>query len=88
MKKRLLTSKCERAWLFDVEIEARHIRAGLACVLPGNDIAVDFEVGEQVLTAVIPNSAAHSPCATKIINARLTLLETSNNEQIFRPVPA
>lgn len=74
MRKRVLSSICGRAWLFDVDIEEKRIKAGLACVLPGSGITVDFDVDESVLTAAIPRKAAHSPCATKIINARLALL--------------
>ena len=74
MKKRFLGSTCGRAWLFDVDVEEKRIKAGLACVLPGSGITVDFEANGGVLPAAIPREAAHSPCATKIMNARLTLL--------------
>ena len=43
MKKRFLGSTCGRAWLFDVDVEEKRIQAGLACVLPGSGITVDFE---------------------------------------------
>lgn len=71
---KLLKSKCEKAWLFDVAKYKEEITAGLACFLPGCVDHVEVEITGETFRVAVPHRAIGSPVPVKVRNARLSLL--------------
>lgn len=71
---KLIKSKCERVWLFDIKKEDSSIKAGLACFLAGCPSSVSFQFKEGQIEASVPFRAINSGMPVRILNARLFLL--------------
>jgi hypothetical protein len=70
---KILKSKCEKIWLFDVEIDDISIKAGLACFLSQCSAFALFPFQGKEIEACLPLSAINSGVPLRITNARLFL---------------
>lgn len=70
---KLLTSECNKAWLFDVFKDEFILRAGFACFLPGCAPILSFEIKGKKVQAIPPIKAIESAVPLRILNARLSL---------------
>lgn len=71
---RLIKSKCEKVWLFDVSKDDIFIRAGLACFLSNCASSATFVFSDGEVEASLPFKAIGSSMPIRILNARLPLL--------------
>lgn len=70
---KLLTSQCQKAWLFDTVQDEFAIQAGFACFLPNCDSIISFTIKGKEVSAITPIRAAGSVVPVRILNARLAL---------------
>lgn len=70
---KVLTSECNRAWLFDVSRDEFVLRAGFACFLPGCASILSFAIKGKIVQALPPIKAIESVVPVRILNARLSL---------------
>lgn len=77
---KLLKSKCERAWLFNVSKRGEELFAGMACFLPGCGGDVLVEIKGICCSLVVPHKAINSAVPVKVSNARLSLLNIARHE--------
>jgi len=71
---KLIKSKCERVWLFDIKKEDSSVKAGLACFLAGCPSSVSFRFKEEEVEVSVPFRAINNGMPIRILNARLFLL--------------
>ena len=83
MKKKLLKSICEKAWLFNVKQEDDSLVAGFACFAHGCPMEVAMMINGEERMALVPARATNSPVPLRMLNARLSLLPLTNDEQIL-----
>lgn len=70
---KLLTSQCQKAWLFDTKKDEFAIQAGFACFLPGCNSIISFLIKGREVLVITPVRAAGSVVPMRILNARLAL---------------
>ena len=83
MKKKLLKSICEKAWLFNVKQEGDSLVAGFACFSHGCPMEVKMTINGQERMTIVPARATNAPVPLRMLNARLSLLPLTNDEQIL-----
>jgi hypothetical protein len=71
---KLIKSKCEKVWLFDVKKDDLWVKAGLACFLTGCSSSVFLSFKDQEIEVSVPFKAINSGMPVRILNARLSLL--------------
>lgn len=71
---KLVKSKCEKAWFFNVRKKRDELSAGLACFLPGCNDKVIVEMNNMSFEVSVPSEGVESRIPIKIANARLSLL--------------
>lgn len=71
---KLLTSDCQKAWLFNANADNRFLLAGLACFMPGCENEVTFTVKDRQVKVSLPARVVNSTTSVRIVNARLSLL--------------
>ena len=71
---KVLSSDCNRVWLFDVEITEYFLDCGLACFMPNNNPDATFVIRGKEVRAMIPSAAFKTCNPLRIRGARLLLL--------------
>lgn len=70
---KVVKSKCENVWLFDVEKGDSFVKAGLACFMRGCDSTTTLVMANEEITVSLPFRAIGSAIPTRVVNARLPL---------------
>lgn len=71
---KVLSSDCNRVWLFDVEQTKYFLDCGLACFMPNNKADVVFTIKGKQVKAMIPSAAFKTRNPLRIRGARLLVL--------------
>lgn len=77
---KLLKSKCEKGWFFDVKIEDGYLAVGLACFMGGCGDFAEVEIKGQSFAIEVPHRCIQLPVPSRILNARLALLPSHSDE--------
>lgn len=80
---KVVKSTCNQAWLFDVKEDDGFLLAGLACFVPGCGHEVEISLKSGMRAMMTPTKAIDSLLPIRIVNARLSLLPVSGDEQVF-----
>ena len=80
---KVVKSKCENVWLFDVKHDEDLLTAGFACFLPNCNSEVELAIKGEMRFMMVPFKAVGSLLPLRMINARLSLLSPSQDEQVF-----
>ena len=70
---KLVKSKCEKVWLFDVNKDDLFVKAGLACFLVNCPSSIVLNFGKEELEVALPFNAIGNGVPMRILNARLPL---------------
>lgn len=81
--KKLMKSICERAWLFNVKQDDDLLTAGFACFVHSCPMEVKMIVNGEERKVMVPARAVNSSVPLRMMNARLSLLPLTNDEQIL-----
>jgi len=72
---KLLKSSCEKAWLFDAQVQNGFVVAGLACFLSDCDAIIELVHKGRIIKALVPLKAVDSVVPVRVANARLAMQE-------------
>ena len=81
--KKLMKSTCERAWLFNVKQDDDLLTAGFACFAHSCPMEVKMIINGKERKVMVPARAVNSSVPLRMMNARLSLLPLTNDEQIL-----